>query len=107
MVPRREAWRSPAPPAVAVAELEGSASASSIRRSSVDRLQAAERTQPDPTVADRQVAAFGQVVAELFGQVGVLEVARVAEAGREDDRAAVGPVLRSQAASGRSAEKAR
>ena len=83
--------------AVAVAELEGvGVGVVDPAEQHVDRLQAAERAQPDPTVADRQVAAFGQVVAELLGQVGVLEVARVAEAGREDDRAAVRPVLRCQ-----------
>ena len=97
-VPSREAWSRPGTPLpVAVAQLEriglGVVDAT---QQDVDRLQAAERAQPDPTVADRQVAALGQVVAELLGQVRVLEVAGVAEAGREDDGAAVRPVLRGQ-----------
>ena len=85
------------PLAVAVAELERvGVGVVDPAEQDVDRLQAAERAQPDPTVADRQVAALDQVVAELLGQVGVLEVAGVAEAGREDDGAAVRPVLRGQ-----------
>ena len=43
----------------------------------VDRFQPVERAQPHPPVAHRHVGSLGEVVAELGGQVGVLDVAGV------------------------------
>ena len=40
----------------------------------VDRVEAGQRPQPDPVVLDHQVPALDQGVAEVGGQVGVLEV---------------------------------
>ena len=42
----------------------------------VDLVQPLQRFQPDPAVTDTQVVALDQCVAEVIGEVGVLEVAR-------------------------------
>ena len=39
----------------------------------VDALEAAERAHPHPAVANRQVSALDQRVAEVGSQIGVLE----------------------------------
>ena len=42
----------------------------------IDRHQATERLEIDPVVAHRQVATFDQRVAQIAGEVGVLEIGR-------------------------------
>ena len=51
----------------------------------VDRVEAHQRPQPHPVVVDHQVPALDQGVAEVGGQVGVLEVGLAQGAGGEDD----------------------
>ena len=69
----------------------------------VDGLQPAQRPQPDPAVAHGQVGPLDEVVAEVAGQVGVLEVAGVADAGREHHGPRVAAVGRGQPPTGRRA----
>ncbi len=63
----------------------------------VDGLQAGEGPEPGPAAAHRQVGSFDQVVPEVAGEVGVLEVARVTDAGREDHGPRARSVGRGQA----------
>ena len=64
----------------------------------VHRQQAAERLEVDAIVADRQVAAFDQRVAEVARQEGVLEVGLVVRAGRQQHDAGILAMRRHQAA---------
>ena len=75
----------------------------------VHRLQAAQQLEEDAVVAHRQVAALDQRVAEVAGQVGVLEIGLVVRPRREQDDARVVAVVRGdgRAASARSVRKNR
>ena len=55
----------------------------------VDRLEPGQGAQPHPATPHGEVGPLHEVVAEEAGQVGVLEVARVAGPGGEDHRAGV------------------
>ena len=84
--PARTAWTRPGTPRN---ESRRSSSGSQIvvvqpAEDHVDRLEAAEQLEEDAVVADRQVAPLDQRVAEVAGQVGVLEVGLVVGPGRQE-----------------------
>ena len=56
----------------------------------VDLLEAADGFEVDAAVADGEVGAFDEGEAEVFGEVGVLEVGLVVRAGGEQDDARIG-----------------
>ena len=59
----------------------------------IDGQEAAEGLQIDVRAADRQVAAFDERIAEVSGEVGILEVAWASRSGREEhDAGIVGPL---------------
>ena len=59
----------------------------------IDRQEAAEGLQVDARAADGQVVAFNERIAQVAGEVGILEVARTSRSGREEhDTRIVGPL---------------
>ena len=59
----------------------------------IDAAQAAGSAHVDDVVVGDEVAAFHQLDAHLAGEVGVLEVGGVEDAGREQDDVGLGPAL--------------
>ncbi len=66
----------------------------------VDPAQAVGRAHVDDVVVDDEIAAFDQLDAHLAGEIGVLEVGGVEDAGREQDDVRLGSAFGGERAQG-------